>query len=172
MTDWSRWLGPDIRLSETLELVRAFQASDPLVEGSLAELDGDAWRVRAEEGGFLARLLHRGQSVPLFEVTSPKTDDCLLVYGARVRAEELKGRAYLEMWCRLPNGDFFSKGNGFEQLLEGPSDWTTLETPFLLKKRERPDRVRLNLAVEGSGTVWIKDVELLSAPLEHPQEPS
>jgi hypothetical protein len=30
-----------------------------------------------------------------------------------------------------------------------------------LKKGERPDLIKLNLAVEGRGKVWIKEVELL-----------
>src|SRR5207249_3370902 len=99
-------------------VVRAFQTTDPLVEGSPARPHGEAWVVQAAEEGFLGRLFHRGQSVPLLEVTAPGTDDCLLIYRAQVRADELKGRAYLEMWCRLPNGEFFSKGLGFEQVLQ------------------------------------------------------
>jgi hypothetical protein len=32
---------------------------------------------------------------------------------------------------------------------------------FRLKEGERPDLLRLELAFEGSGTVWIRNVELL-----------
>jgi hypothetical protein len=39
------------------------------------------------------------------------------------------------------------------------------EIPFYLKKGQRPDLIKLNLAIEGSGKVWIRDVELLKTPL-------
>ncbi len=64
------------------------------------------------------------------------------------------------MWCRLPGrGEFFSRG--LNQTLKGTTDWASYEIPFRLKKGERPDLIKLNLAVEGRGKVWIKDVELL-----------
>lgn len=42
---------------------------------------------------------------------------------------------------------------------------TMQETPSSLEKGQYPDNVPLNLLVDGSGTVWIDDVRLLSAPL-------
>jgi hypothetical protein len=71
------------------------------------------------------------------------------------------------MWCRLPGtGEFFSRG--LDHVLTGSTDWASFETPFLLKKGEAPDLIRLNLVVEGSGRVWIRDIELL-ATLHHPK---
>jgi len=68
------------------------------------------------------------------------------------------------MWCRLPGrGEFFSKG--VDQAVEGTTDWVSCEIPFYLKKGQRPDLIKLNLAIEGSGKVWIRDVELLKTPL-------
>jgi hypothetical protein len=47
----------------------------------------------------------------------------------------------------------------------GSNDWASYETPFFLKKGEKPDLIKLNLVVKGAGKVWIKDVELLKGPL-------
>ncbi len=47
----------------------------------------------------------------------------------------------------------------------GTTNWTTMETPFFLKKGENPDNIKLNLVIKGKGTVWIDDIRLLKAPL-------
>lgn len=103
------------------------------------------------------------QVVRLFEIPAPDAEQCLLAYRATLKSEELTGRAFLEMWCRLPGrGEFFSRG--LHQTLQGTTDWASYEIPFRLKKGQRPDLVKLNLVVEGYGKVWVKDVELLKTP--------
>ena len=73
------------------------------------------------------------------------------------------GKAYLEMWCDIPGkGEFFSRS------IERPvteTNWTTVQTPFRLEAGQMPANVKLNLAIEGVGTVWIDDIKLLSSPL-------
>ena len=116
--------------------------------------DGDGWRIVAEEP----------RTVRLFEIPDPNVEDCTVIFRASMKSENVKGRAYLEMWCRFPGqGEFFSKD--FPHLLQGTTDWSSFETPFYLKKGERPDLIKLNLVIEGKGTVWIKDLKLLRAPL-------
>ena len=48
--------------------------------------------------------------------------------------------------------------------MTGTTDWASYEIRFLLKKGESSDLIKLNVAIEGKGTLWIKDVELLKAP--------
>ena len=68
------------------------------------------------------------------------------------------------MWCCFPGkGEFFSKG--LLQPLAGTVDWVTLEAPFLLKESEKPDNIKLNLVIDGRGTVWIDDIRLIKRPL-------
>jgi hypothetical protein len=68
------------------------------------------------------------------------------------------------MWCRVPgHGEFFSKG--LDQPIKGTTDWGSYEVPFYLKKDQRADLLKLNLVVEGPGSVGIKDIELLKTPL-------
>ena len=61
-------------------------------------------------------------------------------------------------------GEYFSRDLGSP--LTGTVDWSAEETPFFLKKGENPDNIKLNLVVEGKGTVWIDDIRLLRAPLK------
>ena len=100
----------------------------------------------------------------LFETGDIDVEDGRLIYRARVRTEDLDGSAYLEMWCVFEElGEYFSRA--LHAPLSGANDWTTQETPFLLERGQNPGNVKLNLVVEGTGTVWIDDVRLLRAPL-------
>jgi len=88
-----------------------------------------------------------------------------LIYQAKVRTENVEGQVYLEMWCHFTGvGDFFSRG--LMTTLTGTNDWTTVQTPFFLKKGENPDNVKLNLVINGKGTAWIDDIRLLKAIVE------
>jgi hypothetical protein len=102
--------------------------------------------------------------VPLFEVNDLNIENASLLYEARLQSEKLDGQAYLEMWVRIPGrGEFFSRG--MDRPLTGTMSWTTVTTPFFLKRGQKPDLIRLNLVVNGKGKVWIDDVRLLRQPL-------
>jgi len=92
-------------------------------------------------------------------------EDTLLIYRAKIKTEDLKGKVYLEMWCSFKGkGQFFSKA--IENALTGTNNWTVQEAPFFLKKGENPDDIKLNLVISGKGTVWLDQVELLKKPLK------
>jgi hypothetical protein len=168
MADWSHLLGPLGRTLGTPAPVRAFAPTEPPLD-ERARADGDALLIEGDQETLLQSLVRRffnpGQGVRLYEVQNPGTESGLLLYRARLRAEGLQGRASLEMWCRFPGRvEFFSKGAPMGQSVEGSTDWTDLEIPFLVRKGEIPDLVRLNVVVEGAGKVRLRDVELLYAP--------
>jgi hypothetical protein len=101
----------------------------------------------------------------LFEVSGIDVEEARLIYRAKVRTEGVEGQVFLEMWCHFPDkGEFFSRG--LQNPLTGTTNWTTQETPFFLKKGEKPDFIRLNLVVKGKGVAWIDDVRLLKGPLQ------
>jgi hypothetical protein len=103
------------------------------------------------------------RTVRLFETGPIDVDNARLIYKAKLRTENVKGQAYLEMWCSFPGkGEFFSRG--LQSPLSGTNEWTTVETPFFLKSGEKPDNVKLNVVINGTGTVWIDDVKLLKGP--------
>jgi len=92
-------------------------------------------------------------------------EDALLIYRAKIKTEDLKGKVYLEMWCSFgKKGQFFSKA--IENALTGTNNWTVQETPFFLKKGENPDDIKLNIVISGKGTVWLDNLELLRKPLK------
>jgi hypothetical protein len=103
--------------------------------------------------------------IRLFEAGDLDVENARLTYQARVRTENVDGQVYLEMWCHFPGkGEFFSRG--LERPLTGTTEWTTEETPFFLQKGENPDNVKLNLVINGKGTVWIDDIALIKGPLQ------
>ena len=135
------------------ESLKKFNSTDPTISRDIIVTDDKTLLVKNEKSAVIR----------LFEV-EPKAENCMLIYRAKLKSENLTEPAYLEMWCRFPGkGEFFSRG--LNHPLTGSNDWATYETPFFLKKGEKPDLVKLNLVVKGSGKVWIKDVELLKAPL-------
>jgi PEGA domain/HEAT repeats len=134
---------------------RRFAVTDKLITKDGVSVDKDAWRIEAKGD----------RTVRLFEIPNPGMEGCRVIYRAKMKTENLEGRAYLEMWCRMPDGgEYFSKG--LQSPVTGTTDWASYETPFFLKKGQRPDLIKLNVVVEGKGALWIKDVELGNAPLE------
>lgn len=104
------------------------------------------------------------QVVRLFETGPLGVEGTLLIYAAQLRTEKLLGKAYLEMWCDFSGrGEFFSRG--IQQPITGTTEWTHVETPFFLKTGQEPANVKLNVVIEGPGTVWIDDIKLLLSPL-------
>jgi len=116
------------------------------------------------EGAASLRITTPGNtSVCLGEVTGLDVENATLVFAAKVRTE-LEGEAFLEMWVEVGGGKFFSKGQ--KNPVKGNADWTSIQTPFLFEKGQKPDRVTLNLVIHGRGTVWIDDVVLSKEPLK------
>ena len=121
--------------------------------------------VSSDGNGSLRIVAKEPTIVRLFEVDDIDVDDARLIYQAKVRTKDVEGQVYLEMWCHFPGkGEFFSRG--LDSPLTGTTNWVTLQIPFFLKKGEKPDYVKLNIVINGTGTVWIDDVRLLKAPLQ------
>ena len=134
--------------------IRSFRTSDATLSKDSISVERDCWVVDAAHG----------QTIRLFEIPDPDAEQCIVTYRAKIKSEGISGRAYLEMWCRLPGrGEFFSKG--LNQTITGTTDWTSNEIRFYLKVGQRPDLIKLNLVIEGKGKLWIKDVDLLKTPL-------
>jgi hypothetical protein len=145
------------------EVIGVFPVDD--LEGLLARAGVAIDRAITSDGrGSLRVTTERPVNVPLYETGDIHLENSRLIYRARLRTEGLAGQAYLEMWCAFSGkGEFFSRG--LDAPLSGTTDWTTRETPFFLQKGENPDNVRMNLVINGRGTVWIDDIQLLMAPL-------
>jgi len=137
-------------------------STEGLITQSAGKLDE---QISSDGNGSLRIEATEPTTVRLFETGQIDVENARLIYQARVRTENVKGQVYLEMWCHFPaKGEYFSKG--LMSPLSGTTNWTTVEIPFLLKAGENPDNVKLNLVIEGAGTVWIDDIRLLKGPLE------
>jgi hypothetical protein len=144
-------------------VIRQFPLDDMsgVIYQSNARIDKD---VSADGKGSLKIEATEPITVPIFEINDLKIDNAKIFYRAKVRTQNVIGQVYLEMLCHFPNkGEYFSRGQA--SLISGTTDWTNQETPFILQKGEIPDIIKLNLVINGSGTVWIDNIDLSSGPL-------
>jgi hypothetical protein len=135
---------------------------DGVITRSDVQLDKE---ISSDGNGSLKIAATKPTVVLLYEVEDIDIENARLIYKATVRTENLEGKAYLEMWCHFPGqGEFFSRG--LQSPLTGTTEWTTVETPFFLQKGQNPDRVKVNLVIDGTGTAWIDDIRLIKGPLK------
>lgn len=98
-------------------------------------------------------------SFPIYVIDDIKIEETQLIYEAKIKSVGLSGQAFLEMWCVFKDqGEFFSRG--FDSAIGGTTDWKTIKTVFNLKKDETPDQIKLNVMINGVGTIWIDDIRL------------
>jgi hypothetical protein len=122
-------------------------------------------KVSSDGKGSIRIEVSEPTTVKLFEVSDINVEDARLIYQARVRAEKLQGKAYLEMWCRFPGkGEYFSRS--LDKPISGTMGWSTEQTPFFLQKGQKPDLIKLNVVIKGKGTLWIDDIKLVKGPLQ------
>ncbi len=142
------------------EEVKRLSLDDASMIGLKIETDP---KVKAEGKGSIKITTAWPTTVCLGEVTGIQIDNAKLVYRAKVKTD-LKGTAFLEMWCHVGGGQYFSKG--MNSTAGGKEDWKQIETPFFLKPGEKAEKVTLNLIINGIGTVWVDDVVLSREPLK------
>lgn len=136
------------------ESIVIFTTADPVITQDGVGREGGVWRIEAREA----------RTVRLFEVAGRRTEMAMLTYSAQLRTRDVRVGAYLEMWCRFPGrGEYFSRDLAHK--ITGTNDWASYETPFYLRRGQSPDLIKLNLVLEGPGTVWIRDVQLLRTAL-------
>jgi ABC-type amino acid transport substrate-binding protein len=102
-------------------------------------------------------------TICLGEVTGLNVENAKLLCKAKVKSD-LDGTAYLELWAQVGSGQYFSRGTN--DVVSQKTDWKTIQTPFLFQQGQKPDKVTLNLVINGKGTVWIDDIVLSKDPLK------
>ena len=96
-------------------------------------------------------------TVYLGEVIKPDVEGADLIYSAMVKSE-LNGSAYLELWAQVKGKQYFSRG--LNDIIAGKSDWKTIQTPFKFQQDQKPEKVTMNIVINGIGTVWIDEIIL------------
>lgn len=120
-------------------------------------------QLKAEGKGSIKITTQWPTTICLGEVTGLKVENARLLYRAKVKSD-LDGSAFLEMWVQVGGGQYFSRG--MNDVVSKKTDWKLIQTPFLFQKGQRPDKVTLNLVINGKGAVWIDDIVLIQEPLK------
>jgi hypothetical protein len=141
------------------EDLQRLSLDDASAIGTTIETDAE---VKAEGTGSIRITTKHPTTICLGEVAGLDVENAKLIYQAKVKSE-LEGVAFLEMWAHVGGGQYFSRG--LNDPIQGTSDWTALQTPFIFQKGQNPDKIILNIVINGSGTVWVDDVVLSKAPL-------
>lgn len=119
--------------------------------------------VKVEGKGSIKLTTKWPTTICLGEVTGLNVENANLLYKAKVKSD-LDGSAFLEMWVHINGGQYFSRG--MNDIVSQKTDWKTIQTPFLFQRGQRPDKVTLNIVINGKGTVWIDDIVLSKEPLK------
>jgi len=115
--------------------------------------------IKVEGTGSIKITTQWPTTICLGDVSGLDVENAVLIYSARVRTQlEEPGTAYLELWAHVDGGQYFSKG--LQDALGPNADWSTVQAPFVFQKGQRPDKVTLNVVVNGKGSVWVDDVVL------------
>ena len=142
------------------EDLRKLSLDDASVIGTTIQTDT---QVKAEGKGSIKITTQRPTTICLGEVARLDIENAKLVYKAKVKSD-LDGTAYLEMWARVGGRQYFSRG--MNDVVSRKSEWKIIQTPFLFQKDQRPEKVTLNLVINGKGTVWIDEIVLSKQPLQ------
>jgi hypothetical protein len=120
-------------------------------------------KIKAEGTGSVKIATQWPTTICLKEIEGLSVENTKLLYKAKVKSD-LDGTAYLEMWVHVGGGQYFSRG--MNDMVSRKTDWKTIQTPFLLQKGQKADKVTLNLVINGKGTVWVDDVALSGGRLK------
>ncbi|BAU10648.1 unknown protein [Leptolyngbya sp. NIES-3755] len=134
------------------EQIHAFTLNErPITQDCIVET-GESWRIES----------YRERTVLLFEVTPPDVEECLLMCRAQMRSANLHKPAKLQLKGQNVAGWTFSR----HIAIEGTTGWYACEVPFHFKKEQSTGNLFIAIEFEGGGVVWIKDLELLQAPVK------
>jgi hypothetical protein len=142
------------------EDLRKLTLDDASVIGTTIQTDT---QVKAEGKGSIKITTQWPTTICLGEVDRLDIENAKLVYKAKVKSD-LDGTAYLEMWAHVGGSQYFSRG--MNDVVSRKTEWKIIQTPFLFQKGQRPEKVTLNLVINGKGTVWIDEIVLSKQPLQ------
>jgi len=138
-----------------------------IITQSGVEIDRE---ITSDGNGALLISTNEPVTAELFELDDRDFGNKRLTYKAYMRSEnltgseDLRGISYIELIAQFPDGEeLISRGPRVP--VSGTTDWRAAETVLYIDKGNMPDRVKLNLVVEGEGKVWLDSVKLEAIPL-------
>lgn len=152
----SSWLNREVELKRF-----PIDSLDGIITQSGIQIDK---QISSDGHGSLRITTTEPKTVYLFEIRDIDVENAKLIYRAQVRTKDLNGQIYLEIRCHFPNKEELFSRRHLTQMI-GTKEWTKQEAVYFLGKGMKPDNIKLNLIIKGTGTVWIDDVRLLKGPL-------
>jgi len=154
------------------ELIKRFEpVRDRIVSKDNIFVEGDAWRI--ENTSFSAT-----RRVVLFEIPDPKITERVVACRVKIRTASLNDKeASLSLYqvtkatdlAWLADLDWIKGGTlagGRSVSLAGSNwEWYIYEVRQHFKETTSPGRIKIELDFQNSGTIWIKNIELLQAPV-------
>jgi hypothetical protein len=158
--------------------VSSQEAADRLREVRWHELHDQgllpAGEIVPQDGPYrnVLKIRHDGPGpalITLAEIEEPGITGQQYAVSGQVRYENVEGSGFLEMLNHFPSGQwFFSRtlaNSGPMQSLSGTATWRDFLLPFLLEGNpQKPNRLVINLHLEGPGTVYLTDLTLAHLP--------
>jgi serine/threonine protein kinase len=137
-------------------------------DGVTPTADADGWKIENTD--------YPKRTVRLFEVRDLDVKDCRLVFRVQMKTETKEKLENRRIFTRLETafrpkvtiktgltGDTVTAESWSDLARRGNTSWAQEEATT--NCRSQPEVIALNLLVEGIGTIWIKDVELIATPL-------
>jgi hypothetical protein len=141
------------------EELQRFSLDDVSAVSPIIQTDSE---IKTEGGASTRITARRPVTVFIAESVDINSENAKLIYKADVKSD-IRGAVYLEMWAHVGGGKYFSRA--MNDSIKGESDWKTIQTPFIFQKGQNPEKITLNVVIEGTGTVWVDNVVLLKEPL-------
>ncbi len=171
------------------QLICGFGIADkPLTQGCIS-IDQDSWRIEAYDereqrkssqdsfADSFENFTKQGNSlnqqpvrvVRLFEVAEPENQECVLACRAHIKTVDIKEGVSLRLGFNRQTDVLGIKSDytTFQSAtVSGTTDWKVYEVRYHFKKEQYPGTINVNIEFQSSGILWIKDVELLQAPVK------
>ncbi|HEV3144077.1 MAG TPA: protein kinase, partial [Gemmataceae bacterium] len=131
-------------------------------------IEGDAWRMDAKKdppsgpGFFIV-----APNIKLFELPKQNIQQSTVVLRFKMKSEKLTSNARVGLWF---GGQPISHYRPEDPDVIGTTDWKDYAVSNLCKD-SGPADIAIFANIGGTGTIWLKDIELVKSPLPTPASP-
>ena len=166
------------------ELIRRFEpSSDRILTRGGISVEGNAWRIEACEKENASsssdsenNSLNSVRKVVLFELPDPKTSERVLACRALIKIASLNEKASFDLY-QIGNASDLAWLSDLDWLKgtislgrnvflpAGDRDWSIYEVRQHFKKTNTPGKIKIELDFKSSGIIWIRNIDLLQAPV-------
>lgn len=142
--------------TKQIEIIQDFPVdTNNIIDDSLAVFYQN---ISKDGKGSLSFSIQQPRTIQLYEVDNLQIKNTVISYSAAIKTANWNGNCYLEMWCFVDGGAYFSRS--FDQTITQDTDWKRITAPFFLKNEQILEKVKLNIVADGIGDIWIDSVTL------------